>query len=258
MLKINARILLLFFLHFAFINIFTAHCETLFKDKFSISLPDEWVEIPREIIDSYTKDLATLVPDAGHPHFDYAFQLQSSENWFQYPYIVLQVKNVGRIPEKELKKLPRYILSQNLAETQKKLSPVISDFKPGQIYYDQQNNIIWMQIEAFVEATGKVSGLTGLVPTEKGYIQISGYSFEEHSSTYKPVFQSIIKSVFIDLNLAYKRKWSDNLPTFITKLDWGKILVALIIGVFFGGLFPALKSSKKNSKSKEDDGNQVK
>jgi len=181
----------------------------LHKNGFSITLPDGWVEMHRDVIDAYQEELARLASNAPPQHYDYGFQLGSSKNWFEYPYILVQLKNTGRIPESQLEKLERYSVQETLDKHKKGLSSIMSDIEVGKIIYDKQTKMIWMRIESNVVNIGPISGLSGMVPTEKGFIQVMGYSLRENYSTYEPIFQSVALSISPEAGLAYRPKWSD-------------------------------------------------
>ena len=119
--------------------------------------------------------------------------------------------------------------------------------------YDPENQIIWMRIEATVADAGPISGLSGMVPTENGFIQINGYSLQKDYPSYEAVFRSIAASVSVNPTVAYKPRWTDNLPSFITGLDWGKAIVkglagGLAVVVILG--IPALISAFKGNNKK--------
>jgi len=220
-----------------FTRVSIASGSELQKNGFSIYLPDGWVEIPRDVIDAYEKEIARLAPNAPAQHYDYVFQLDSSENWFEYPYILIKVENTGRIPENQLKKFEEYPIQESIDKYKKGLSSIMSDIQPGKMVYDKQTKMIWMRIESSIANIGPISGISGIVPTEKGFIQVIGYSLRENYPNYEVVFQSVALSVSPEPLLAYKPKWSDSLPPAVTGIDWGKITGKAIEGALIGGIF---------------------
>ena len=231
-----------------FVGVSIASSSELRKKGFSISLPDGWVEIPRDVIDSYEKEIAKLAPNAPAQHYDYGFQLASSKNWFEYPYILVQVKNTGRIPESQLEKLEGYSVQESLDKQKKAFSSIVSDIQPGKMVYDKQTKMIWMRIEANVVNIGPMSGIVGTVPTEKGFIQVMGYSLRENYPTYEAIFQSVALSVSPEPGLAYKPKWSDSLPPAVTGIDWGKVAGKVIAGAIIGGIIALIAVLRKKEK----------
>jgi hypothetical protein len=218
------------------------------KNVFSIFIPDGWVEIPRDVIDAYEKEIARLAPNAPEQHYDYGFQIASSKNWFEYPYILVQVKNTGRIPESQLKKHEGYSVQESLEKQKKEVSSILSDIQAGKLIYDNQTRMIWMGIESNVVNIGPISGILGMVPTEKGFIQVMGYSLRKDYPTYEATFRSVAVSVSPEPGLAYKQRWSDNLPSAVTGIDWSKVAGRAIVGAIIGGIiaFIAALRKKKN------------
>jgi len=173
------------------------------KDGFAISIPGDWVEIPRDVIDQYEAALAKLNPSTAPPHYDYGFQLDGAEYWLELPYILVQVNSNGRVPESEIYKLEEFS-PQEVVEKQEGLRSVMSNIQAGKMYFDKDMEVIWMRMASDVANVGRVSGLSGLVLTGKGYIAVNGYSLEEESPEYEPAFRAIVKSVTPESGLEYK------------------------------------------------------
>lgn len=214
------------------------------KNGFAILLPHGWVEMHRDVIDAYEKEIARLAPNVTAPHYDYGFQLDSSKKWFEYPYILVQVNNIGRIPESQLERLEGYSVQKSLDKHKKGLSSIMSDIQVGKMVYDKQTKIIWTRTEANVVNIGPISGIMGAIPTEKGFIQVMGYSLKKNYPMYEAVFQSVAVSVSPEPGLVYRPKWSDSLPPAVTGTNWEKIavetmpkaLAAVIIAVIIAAL----------------------
>jgi hypothetical protein len=233
------------FLISTFTAVSIANGSEFHKNGFSISLPDEWVEIPEDVIDTTEEKLAKLNPNAQMPKADYGFQLSSSKNWFEYPYILIIINNSGRIPESQLKKLEEYPFKKVFNETQNELSSIISDLEAGKIVYDKQAKLMWMRTEANVPPEGLISGISCMVPTETGFIQISGYSLRDNFPIYEAIFQSVALSVSPEPQLAYKSKWSDSLPPALAGIDWGKVAGKAIVYGLIGGIIALIIGFKK-------------
>lgn len=224
----KTKLLSYLFLIVTFVGVSIANGGELQKNGFSISIPDGWVEIPRYAIDEYEKGLAKLAPNvpASDYHYDYGFQLNSSKNWFEHPYILLQIKNFGRMSEKELESLQNYSLQgiKKIEDLKKDVSSRFNDLEFGKLVYDKQTKMLWLRTETNVADVGLVSGISGWIPTEKGAILVHGNSLKKDYPTYESVFQSVALSVIPEPGLAYKARWSDNLPPTVSGINWGKAL----------------------------------
>ncbi len=213
------------------------HASQLFqKEVFSISLPDGWVEMPSDVIDAYEKGIAKLAPNVPAQNYDYGFQLGSADNWFEYPYILVQINNMGRIPEKQIENLEEYSAQESIDKYKSDFDAVMSDVQAGKMYYDKSAKIIWLHIEFSVVNIGPISGLSGIIPTEKGFIQVSGYSLKSDYASYAPVFRAAAISVTPDSELVYKPKWSDRFTPMVSGIDWSKVIVKAVVGAIIGGL----------------------
>ena len=222
------------------------------KKGFSITIPDGWIEMSRNIIDTFENEVSKQAPNFKKQHYDYGFQLESSNNWFEYPYILVQIQDIGRIPENQLEKLEKYSFKDTIDKSKKDLSSLASNIQVGEMYYDKQEKIIWMRLEMNVVNIGIVSGLSGMVPTEKGFIQVVGYSLQNDFSNNEHIFRSVSMSVLPEPDLVYKPKWSDNLPHVISKIDWGKVAGGALTGAIIGGIIGLIVSLTKKKKKQAE------
>lgn len=159
------------------------------------------------------------------------------------------IKNSGRIPENELEKMEQLSLQKELDEHEKQVSSMASELRGGEMVFDKQNRIVWMGIKMNVANTGPISGLSAMIPTEKGFIQVSGYSHTADYPIYESTFRSIALSTSPAVEIAYKRHWADNVPSVVRGINWSKVSGKAIIGAIIGGiigLFSYLRRKKEN------------
>lgn len=121
----------------------------------------------------------------------------------------------------------------------------MSDIQTGKMVYDKQTKMFWMRIEANIQNMGPISGISGMIPTENGLIQVIGYSHREDYPTYEAIFQSVALSVSPESWLAYKPKWSDKLPSAVTGIDWEKVAGKAVAGAIIGGIIALLAALRK-------------
>ena len=247
----KTKIVTLVLLIVIFTGVSTASANELKKEGFSISLPSGWVEVPIDVIEAFVKKIARFTPDAQANHCEYGFQLKSSKRWFEYPYILVQINNNGRIPKSQLAKYERYnIKKYNILDNKfkKSLSPIISDMQIGKIVYDKQNKILWVHMESNVVNIGRIAEIFGMVLTEKGYIQVMCYCLRKNYSTYKAIFQSVVLSISIEPGLDQKPKVTGqlaSLPPSVTGIDWGKVAGKAIAGAIIGGIIALIAALRK-------------
>jgi len=223
------------------------------KESFSITVPDNWVEIPREIIDAYEAKLTYMAPNVPSQHFDYGFQ-PSDNGWMQHPYMLVQIKNTGRISKSELQSIVSYSPQAGIDTID--FGSMLTNVEAGKPIYDKETNIIWAKGGATVAGTGAVVGLWGMLPTETGFILTTGSAKAKDFSEMSVVFKSIITSITPTSNLVYKKKWSEYLPSYLTSgKTWGRIIASLIKWGLIVGIFSLVGflSSKMKKKRKIGD-----
>lgn len=233
---------------FAFISP-TFAAVTIQKPTFTLSLPDGWVEIPQNVLSTMQAELKRQAPNAKIPKYDYGFQRETSNKWIEYPYILIQVVNTGRIQEHQLKSMPKIDLNERLKDRTTTLQSIMSNAVVGKMQYDEAAHIVWITTQSDVVNVGKIQGLSGLIPTEKGFVQVHAYSTEPDFQNYLPIFRQIITSTTVSPDLAYKPRWSDSSST-RSGIDWEQIAINAIIGGVMGGLIVFLAGIKRKKNRK--------
>jgi hypothetical protein len=212
---------------------------TLDIPEVSLTLPDGWVEVPQEILQQFYEEMQRQAPDAGIPRYDYAVQSSDGPPWLAYPYVLVKISITGRPTERELQAMPRIDANAELQKKSEALSKVMTDTKLGQMQYDKAANVVWVTSESDVVGIGKVSGLSGVIPTEKGFVQLHGYARSEDFARHEPVFRKIITTAKISPALVYQPRWSDELAKYglfdSTDLRWRTgigLAVGLVVLIF--------------------------
>lgn len=177
--------------------------ETFDNKTFNITFPDSWKEIPTTKIREMEAGMRALAPNAPPQHFDYGYQLKSSSAWFEYPYALVKINVSGRIPEAELSKIATVDLTEAKEKSAEDLKNVMSEVEIGQLRYDPKTDIIWMKMSSNVADVGPIIGLSGLILTSNGFIQVACYSIRDDFEKYMPIFNSIIESVQVTKELRY-------------------------------------------------------
>lgn len=111
-------------------------------------------------------------------------------------------------------------------------------------------NMVWMHFKSNGENKEPISCISGIIPTEKGVIQVNCYSHSEEYSTYEATFQSVASSVSPEPGLVYKPKLSGSLLPLATGIDWGKVIGRVIIAALFGVIIAIFKVSRKKKTNK--------
>lgn len=209
------------------------------KDDFTLRLPNGWIAIPKDILDAHSEGIAEMVPQAPKQVFDYGFQLEQSEYWLEYPYILVRVDRSGRISDAQLRSFRKLEDAFSDAEEKKMqdlLSPLISSIEYGEFLYDSSSHILWRQVVMDVRGVGEIKGLVALLLTEFGAIQIMGYAKANDFEYYAPVFEAIAKNVFLSDNIKYRPCLIDSLPAPLRGVDWERIVMNVTASVIIIGI----------------------
>lgn len=231
-----------------FLSVPTPYAGVAFqKDSFTITLPDGWIEIPQDVLAAAYTEVEKQAPNAKIPRYDYGYQLGSAQNWMEYPYILVQVNKASRIPEHQLESMSTIDLNDKLKDHVANMRTLMSNASLGKMQYDKTAHVVWLATLFDVVDAGKIQGISGLVPTENGFVQIHAYSKTSNFESYLPVFRQIILGTTISPSLTYKPRWTDRSPI-LSGIDWGKVAGKGIAGAVVGGLIAIFAGRKRKNK----------
>jgi len=231
------------------------------NENISIEVPDSWVSIPNEVLNEYSEVIHQMAPNSEKQIYDYGYQLKSSENWLVHPYILVQVKNSGRVPESKLSNLER--VERKLKEGASKVGGstdgLVSEVDIQTPIYDETTHVLFSTTTQMVEGIGQVKGLISILLTEKGFINIYAYSRANEFSNYVGQFEDIVRGVKLAPHLQYQSRMTDNLPIisgvdveelFIGGIDWLQVLIAGLVGGLIavgGSMYKRKKAPNKSN-----------
>ena len=237
---------------FCMISTFPALAGTFHTDDgFSITLPDDWIQIPKQVMDERIQELSEISPDFQNVVCDYGFQHASHDTWFSLPYIIVQVQNIGRIPSGKLSQFKRFddVTERVSNKFKHSFFDQVSDVSLNEPIYDSENNILWMFSSIDFEDGETMKGISGVKLTEKGTIQLTGYSSAATYDAYKEFFHDTFQNVSIDESIRYAPLLTDTLPV-LNGIDWEDVLVKFIEGIFIFGTISIVTIISKRKKKK--------
>ncbi len=215
---------------------------TVQKPEFSLALPDGWVEIPQDALAAARDKIAQVAPNATIPKYDYGFQLAANK-WMQYPYILVQLSDQGRIPERQLQQLPKLDLGAALDGKTDALKALLSGVSLGHMQYDDNARLIWLSSQSEMPGIGTIHGLSGLIPTQTGALQLHCYALDASIDTLLPLFRQVVASARPAPALAYQPSPGATAPAAAPQtapptamgFDWSMAVRRTALGVFIGG-----------------------
>jgi hypothetical protein len=201
--------------------------EIIKKNEFSIVIPDDWIDIPKNIIDFHFES-ANKILNENVSGFDYGFQSKESKAWFEFPYILIQINNKNRLPLSDWKKLDKY--SFNKIDNKIVSSTSIEEFA-----WEDISKRIWMRMGFNVKNIGEVTCISGIIPTNVGYIQIYVYDLKSSYNINESLYIDYILSVKPDISIDYESSVVDLFPQSIRSINW-----SFVVEKTFGGIFVSI------------------
>lgn len=167
-------------------------------NQFSISISNDWEEIPQNILQEYVAAVSEQFPNFQKASFDYAFQLKSATNWFDYPYILINVNDKGRISSKELKKINQNTFRKiDIKSLEKSSNNFISDINFDETIYDSKAHVIWTKMKGDMQGYGNIIVISAMCLTANGWIQLNYSAAENDNFKHEKVFKEIVDSIEI-------------------------------------------------------------
>ncbi|WP_110955901.1 hypothetical protein [Anaerosinus massiliensis] len=201
------------------------------NEGFSLILPENWEEIPYSVVKDYEKALNETIAKGHEQAYAHAFKLKYAKEPFEYPNILIQITKNGKIPIRQLEKIKNYDFNKTNDTIEKQTQHLISQININEQVYDSQSQIIWLKTTAVVQGEN-IQGISAIIPTEHGYIQMNYSSLASVSHKYEGDFLAIVNSVKISDAERYKTNWFQGV--FTHKMLMESILYAVIaMGIAF-------------------------
>jgi len=181
------------------------------RDGFAMSVPAGWKEIPAAVLKDYMDRMAQLAPNAPKQEFQGGFQLTSARQWFTYPYVLIQMRNTGRVPEGQFTKAAgiQGATEKGLKKAESQLSSILSESELTEPRYDPQKHALFMNVSMNVAGVGKVKMTSATLLSEKGTISVYCYAPVDDFAPYTKPFETMLDSVQLSEELRYKPRPSD-------------------------------------------------
>ncbi len=221
------------------------------KGLYSLELPDNWIEIPRDALDEYSENISNLAPENPKQTYEYGYQLKKNHAWMTHPYILVQVKK-KRIPEKELSRYKKIKsgVDEAIDTFGKKLSGIISTIETGEPIYDETNKILWMSMSSYVAEVGSVDALIAIKLTNFGTINFYGYEATGNFTDSLNVFRDAVIRARLNDAVIHESKFEDKFPI-IDGIAVGPILkdgiIGGLIGLLVAGIYGIIRKIKRGN-----------
>ena len=155
-----------------------------------LKLPSTWQEISPSLLRG---KVSTLGMSADHV---YGAQTLKAGDSLTYPYLLVTIKNGGRMADWQLPQMEQSI-RQNVEKSGAQLGR-----------YAWKDGAEWVEV-----TTGDVKFMNVMLPTDKGLATLSFYSTKEEFDSWQRVFEQIGSSAHLQPPLARQSSLMDNSTT---------------------------------------------
>lgn len=227
-------------------------------DGVKLKLPDDWIEIPKDKIDSTYKIVAETT-ETEMVYYDFGYQWQQNKGYFSYPYLLIQVNESLRIPESEL---DMYKFNQGLNDgiESDEVSNIVDSISVGESVFDPIKNRVLTKFG--MESYGvEMTGFMDLQLTNKGYVMIYMYSIDSELAQYESLFTQIMDNIEITQDAKYIYKDINNTKAYNSKNDksdqsiFSKVLSGIVAAAILGGISFLVNSLRRKKKDNEIESN---
>lgn len=191
------------------------------SDHFSVFIPKNWIELPRQELDRLSEALRKLAPSADAQLYKYGFAAGVDPG---EPRVLIQVKN-ERWSESafaDMGKLPK--AARLIQHGVTAANPSLAELQPeiGEMRWDADRQIVWMR----TQASNEVEVLSGVHLTDIGSVQVHGSATAESYSKHADTLARIISSVEIDPGFRYKPR--NAVVLFVESYPWVPIAAVVL------------------------------
>ena len=206
-------------------------------DQFSITLPPGWFWMPENALNQFAQSIDALSPETPGQVYDYGFQYGNTDKWFTYPYILIQVRPVGRIPTGEMARYSKVKrgMEESLDQVREGLASVLAEASAGDPVFDDENRILWTSMSMELQSGVLVRSLIAVKLTETGLIQLSGYATADTYDEYEPIFREAFATIELDEAIRYVPQITDHAPV-IGNINLGKVFILCLQAALAGGV----------------------
>ncbi len=206
---------------------------------YQIAIPQGWVEIPDDVLkETFAKILNAeaqkrIVQDKG-------FQLDSSEDWLEYPYVLVQpilYSRFGRssqINEDEFLEFVRALTGLNTDNVvnnalSKDAGDILENVAAGMAELDSSNRRFFWHMKMTVKDVGQVRGLVCGYFGRNSLVQVSFYAKSDDWDKYKVVRKAFLDSFRFDSGSAYSVELAKASSRSIFSGAWERVSAVAIV-----------------------------
>lgn len=220
------------------------------SDGFALTLPPGWAEAPPEALRQAESEISAASQGAAAETYDYGYQLATAATWFEYPYVLVQVRRIGRVPEGQLAQYEKSDtdFQKGAKQVEKSFGDLVSNTQTGAPTLDEEHHVLWSALSMSVQEIGTIRALVAIKLTEYGIVQLMGYATEEGFEQFAPLFREVVNSMDVEEAHAYQPRLTDHAPT-LWGINLRQTAIAGIVGALIAGAVSLARAWQKRRQS---------
>ncbi len=206
---------------------------------YHFEVPEGWIEIPREVLDSTFEKFANQAGIAV-PDYEAGYQV-NAENYFTYPYLLVQHRPVDSAT---IRQIASALETAEDAPGIQKLgsSGLMGNISIGTPVVDEAKKLVVLKMDSEVQGVGAIKILSISAPGRNGMVNLHLYArasdYEEHLESFQGVVESFA------FNEGYEYNWVTAMARSVVPAG-SRILRRALIGALLGGLVAAWSLRRK-------------
>lgn len=211
------------------------------KEGFTVTLDERWNSVPRAVLDKFGQDVAEATGLPLQP-WNYAYQISSAQDQLEYPYILVQVKLDGPVPESELRNAAKFqpLLQQGIDGVEEATQGAIKSASGETLRYDEASQTLVATATTEILNVGQVEIITAVKLVKNGTLQFHGYVPKADAPNFLPLLEKVFTSVKISPELQYES--TSNWKSMVRNGAIGAFIALVILLIW--------KRTKRSSKEK--------
>ncbi len=206
---------------------------TIYDGQFTLAIPEDWIEIDQVQLEELSMWAADATGGRLVEIYQYGFCPPEFEDDPLLPYMLVQIRESGRL------RYGRFVHLAPLDEFQNDtrrtfpegVPPLVAGVAVDRVAFDRAAYRIRLEHSLDLRVRGRVTVLTAAFLTERGLVTLHYADREKRIGRGRALFDEIVGSVVVAPELAYQPRLSDRwpgLPFFLAAAGVAAVLIGFL------------------------------
>lgn len=207
---------------------------TIYHGLLSMDIPEDWLEIDPLQLEELSRWAADTTGGRLVESYQHGFCPPEFEDAPLLPYILVQIRESGRLRYGAFLDLPPLgeLQSDTRATFPQGLPPLVMGVAVDRVGFDRSNYSVRLEHSLELRIRGRITVLTAAFLTERGFVTLHYADRERRIDRGRELFDRIVGSVALAPEIAYHPRLSDRwpgLPFFIAAAVVAVALIAVLV-----------------------------